>query len=210
MISPAPTTLGTTQAGYDRLLVDRFKSGDETAFDEIVRRYRKTLCVVAMSHIQNASDAEEVVQDTFVRAYRGLHKFRGECSLSTWLHTITNNLSRNLYWFWRRRMRHAHCCIDARISEGSGDTFADLIPGEIDDAAREAENQEYAAAIRYSMARLNPKKSQILLMVTERHLSYKEAAAALGTNIGTVKSRLARARIALRKAVDERMGVSAD
>ena len=82
-----------TQAATDRLLVRRFNGGDASAFDEIVKRYRGRIQLLAARFLRSQADAEEIAQDTFIRAYQGLARFRGESSLATWLHRITVNLA---------------------------------------------------------------------------------------------------------------------
>jgi RNA polymerase sigma-70 factor (ECF subfamily) len=86
-----------TEAAADRLLVRRFNDGDQSAFTEIVQRHRDRIQNLAIRFLRDPGDAEEVAQDTFVRAFRGLAKFRGESSLATWLHHIATNLARNRY-----------------------------------------------------------------------------------------------------------------
>src|SRR3954469_16901593 len=78
-------------ARYDAGLVLRFNAGDESAFLEIAKKYRTRMFNVAFGVLKNGADAEEVVQDTFIRAHRALAKFRGDSSLVTWLHCITLN-----------------------------------------------------------------------------------------------------------------------
>ena len=92
------------EALYDAELVRRFRDGDESAFVEIMTRYRRKILSIALALIRNRADAEEIAQDTFVRAHRGLAGFRGDSSLATWLFRIAVNLSRNRYrYFCRRR-----------------------------------------------------------------------------------------------------------
>jgi len=74
-----------------------FQRRDEDAFGEIVTRHRQKMFSIALSHLGNHADAEEIAQDTFIRAYRGLASFRGDSSLATWLYRIAFNLSRNRY-----------------------------------------------------------------------------------------------------------------
>ena len=97
----------------DRVLVDRFKSGDASAFDEMVSRYWDRIFSMVNQLLRNAQDAEEVTQDAFIRAHRGLANFRGESAFSTWLFQIATNLARNRYWYWWRRKRDKSVSIDA-------------------------------------------------------------------------------------------------
>jgi RNA polymerase sigma-70 factor (ECF subfamily) len=91
------------EAAYDAELVRRFNAGDEPAFVEIMTRYREKIFSVALALLRNRADAEEIAQDTFIRAHRGLARFRGDSSLATWLHRIAVNLARNRLRWWRRR-----------------------------------------------------------------------------------------------------------
>ena len=102
------------EARHDAALVRRFRGGDESAFVEIVARYREKMFSVAFSLLQNRADAEEIAQDTFIRAYRGLARFRGDSALATWLHRIALNLSRNRYWYNFRRCQHTTRMLQTR------------------------------------------------------------------------------------------------
>ena len=90
----------------------RFNGGEEQAFAEITTRHRERMFSVAFAMLRNNADAEEIVQDTFIRAYRGLATFRGDSSLACWLHRIAVNLARNRYWYFFRRRRHLSISID--------------------------------------------------------------------------------------------------
>src|ERR1700677_3557304 len=90
----ARSIISGQEADYDAKLVNRFNSGDEDAFVEIMARYRSKVSAIAFSHLRNHADAEEITQDTFIRAHRGLARFRGDSSLATWLHRIAFNLDR--------------------------------------------------------------------------------------------------------------------
>src|SRR5512133_607976 len=93
------------EADHDAELVRRFNAGDEAAFVEIMNRYREKIFSVALALLRNRADAEEIAQDTFIRAHRGLSRFRGDSSLATWLHRIAVNLARNRYWYFFRHRR---------------------------------------------------------------------------------------------------------
>ena len=90
----------TENISIDKVLVNRIKSGDASAFDEMVSRYWHRIFARVMQLLKNRQDAEEVTQDAFVRAHRGLEKFRGDSSFSTWLFQIATNLAHNKYWYW--------------------------------------------------------------------------------------------------------------
>src|ERR1044071_6589443 len=142
------------EAQYDAELVKRFNEGDESAFVEIMTRYREKIFSVALALLRNRADAEEIAQDTFVRAHRGLARFRGDSSLATWLHRIAVNLARNRYWYFFRRRRHATLSLDCALDTDTNATFADLIASGAADPAHEAVTSEFATLVAACMEQL--------------------------------------------------------
>jgi RNA polymerase sigma-70 factor (ECF subfamily) len=191
------------EADYDAQLVNRVRRGDHAAFAEIVGRYREKMFSVAFSLLRDRHDAEEIVQDTFVRAHRGIERFRGECSLATWLHRITVNLARNRYWYFHRRSRHSTLSLDCPISPESDGTFGDFFAAETAGPARETVTSEFVELITSCMDRLHPSHREILTLRNVLNQSYADIATALGIEEGTVKSRIARARGCLRTLMAE-------
>ncbi len=187
------------EALVDAALVRRFNAGDQAAFVDIVTRHRASMLALARRHLRNHADAEEIAQDTFIRAYRGLARFRGDSSLASWLHRIAFNLSCNRYWhFYRRRCQDSHG-FDCAVGDDSRATFADLLASDIPDPARAATNGEFFAHVTACMAKLSAPQREILTLRSLRDHSYGEIAETLGLRTGTVKSRLARARRSLRE-----------
>ena len=194
----ARTALSRKEALYDASLVRRFNTGDQSAFVEIVMRYREKMLVIAHSMLRNHADAEEIAQDTFIRAHRSLALFRGESSLSAWLHCITLNLARNRYWYFFRRRRHTTQSLDCTINADTNATYADLVACDSPGPVHEATTREFSAMITECMAKLNVDQREILILRNVRQHSYEKIARLLGIKIGTVKSRVGRARRALR------------
>jgi RNA polymerase sigma-70 factor (ECF subfamily) len=186
------------EAEYDAELVRRFNAGDEAAFVEIVTRYRAKMLVVALGLLRNRADAEEIAQDTFIRAHRSLANFRGDASLAAWLYCITLNLARNRYWYFFRRRRHAMLPLDAAVGEDNSATFANLVASDAPGPVREAVNNEFAASVTACTALLPPSQREILTLRNVQHHSYRHISRTLGIGIGTAKSRIARARCSLR------------
>jgi RNA polymerase sigma-70 factor (ECF subfamily) len=195
--------LSRQEALYDATLVQRFNAGDEAAFVEIVTRYRGKMSSIALSHLRNHADAEEIAQDTFIRAHRGLARFRGDSSLATWLHRIAFNLSRNRCKYYYYRRRHAMLSMDSAFSENNDATFAELIASEAPNPAREATAGEFTRLVDACMGQLGARQREILLRRNGQDQSYGEIASALGITIGTVKSRIGRAREKLRRLMAE-------
>ncbi len=192
------------EAAYDAELVRRFNAGDDAAFAEIVTRYRGRMLAVGLSFLRNHADAEEIAQDTFIRAYRGLGRFRGESSLVTWLQCIAFNLSRNRYWYFHRRHRHHTCSFDSSFSDENPTTLADLVASPAPDPARSATTDEFVQQVAVCMENLSSNHREILTLRTVMNHSYEEIAATLGITVGTVKSRIARARTTLRELLTEK------
>jgi len=201
-ITPAKAE-SAAEAAYDATLVNRFNAGDESAFVEIMNRYHNRLFSLSHNLLRNAADAEEIVQDAFIRAHRGLGNFRGDSSLATWLYRIALNLSRNRYWYFFRRRRQDSLSLDHSLSDDSTATFADLIAAGDDDPARDTTNNEFINLIALCMEKLDAGHREILTMRNVLDLSYEEIARSLRINVGTVKSRIARARENLRKLLAE-------
>lgn len=197
--APGRAAPANPTAAHDAELVQRFNTGDDTAFVEIVRRYRGKMFAIALSLLGNHADAEEIAQDTLIRAYRGLARFRGDSSLASWLHRIAFNLSRNRYWYFYRRHRHDTRSLDCAIRDDSRATFADLVASEVPDPAREATHREFSAHVTECMGKLSAPQREILTLRNLLDHSYKEIADTLGLTVGTVKSRIARARRNLRE-----------
>ena len=191
------------EIALDRLLVDRFRSGDAAAFDEMVKRYWDRIYSMAHQLLRNPQDAEEVTQDAFIRAHRGLANFRGEAAFSTWLYQIATNLARNRYWYWWRRKRDQSVSIDAPLGAENDATLADLIPAEVETPDDITVTQEFVSRIGTCMQKLSPKHREVLTLRNIKNLSYEEIAAILGVSVGTVKSRIARARESLRSKMGE-------
>ncbi len=191
------------EAAYDAELVRRFHGGDESAFVEIMSRYREKIFTIALSLLRNRSDAEEIAQDTFIRAHRGLVRFRGDSSFATWLHRIAVNLARNRYWYFFRRRRHVTLSLDCALDAESNATFSDLIAADAADPAHETVTNEFTELVSTCMEKLETRHREILTLRNILHRSYDEIAETLGINPGTVKSRIARARHNLRALLAE-------
>ena len=191
------------EVAFDQVLVDRFKNGDQSAFDEMVSRYWDRIYAMVNQLLRNSQDAEEVTQDAFIRAHRGLVNFRGDSAFSTWLCQIATNLARNRYWYWWRRKRDKSVSFDAPVSADNSTTLADLIPAEVETPDDITVTQEFIDRIAQGMEKLSAKHREILTLRNIKNLSYEEIADILGISVGTVKSRIARARESLRSKLGE-------
>ncbi|MFP4165611.1 MAG: RNA polymerase sigma factor [Opitutales bacterium] len=192
----------TEQTNPDSLLVERIKQGDAVAYDDMVTRYWDRIFSRVMRLLKNRQDAEEVTQDAFIRAYRGLDNFRGDASFSTWLYQIATNLAHNRYWYWFRRKREQTISLAQPLGEDGDLTLENVMPCDGENPADAALTQEFVDRVSECMEGLGSKHREILVLRNVKNLSYEEIADLLGVNVGTVKSRIARARESLR----QRMG----
>jgi RNA polymerase sigma-70 factor (ECF subfamily) len=193
----------TSDTQIDRALVVRFLANDQSAFVEIMTRHRAKIYSVTMGHLRNHADAEEITQDTFIRAHRGLANFRGDSSLATWLYRIAVNLARNRYWHGFRRRQQDAVSLDRSFTADNASTFADLIADPDHNPAQATVNEEFAGVVERCMHSLEARHRNILHLRVTLNQSYEEIAVAMALNVGTVKSRISRAREALRVSIAE-------
>lgn len=192
-------TVRTEEALTDELLVERIKQGDPAAYNDIVTRYWDRIFSRVLRLLNNQQDAEEVTQDAFIRAHRGLENFRGDASFSTWLYQIATNLARNRYWYWFRRKRDFSVSLDQPLG-GEGElTLESILPAEGESPAESALTQEFVDRVSVCMEELGEKHREVLVLRNVKNLSYEEIGDELGISVGTVKSRIARARERLRE-----------
>lgn len=192
------SSLSQVEALHDTELVRRFLAGETGAFEEIITRYREKMFAIAFSVLRNRADAEEITQDTFIRAHRGLLRFRGDSALATWLHCIALNLSRNRYWYNFRRCQHVTRSFDTPLDTNTDATLASLVACTAPCPVRMATTLEFSELVTGCMKQLGPAHREILTQRNIQDLSYEEIARALRIRVGTVKSRIARARANLR------------
>ena len=120
-----------TDAAYqDDLLIERIKNVDNAAYDDMVSRYWDRIFARVHHLLKNQQDAEEVTQDAFIRAHRGLENFRGDASFSTWLYQIATNLAHNRYWYWFRRKRDFSVSLDQPLAIDGDLTLENVMPSE--------------------------------------------------------------------------------
>jgi len=175
----------------DLQLIARFKQNDMSAFGEIVSKYQDKVYNLCRHMLRNADDAQDAAQDVFLKAYQALPKFQPEASLYTWLYRIATNT-----------------CIDYRKKPIFESLLGDFGEGErlIHDRASDApspeklyQSKQIDQALQEGLGKLSPKLRAIIILKEIEELSYEEIADTLEISMGTVKSRIARAREELRK-----------
>lgn len=185
-------------AGAEADFIDRLRSGDPEAFDNLITRYSADIYAVLFRMTENAEEAADLTQETFLSALKAIRTFRGESELKTWLFRIAVNHSRNRFRWWKRRKKDSTVSLDAPIGDSNA-TVSDVIPGNEASAEDTVLRHEREAAIRKALLELPEIYREAIVLCDIEGLSYDEIAAALEINIGTVKSRIARGRDELRR-----------
>jgi RNA polymerase sigma-70 factor (ECF subfamily) len=199
----AVTSVPSTDATQnDKELVARCQGGEALAFAELVQRHQSRAYNVAFQLLRNHEDAMEVTQDAFVRVHRGLDTFRGECAFTTWLHQIVVNLAHNKHRWWHRRGRELTDSLDEKLATDDGAVDRQVADGGVT-PDREAAQAEFLARVDRAMGKLSRKYREVLVLRNVENLSYEEIATVLRCSVGAVKSRISRAREALREELRE-------
>ena len=173
-------------------LVKQCQAGDTEAFDQLVTRYRTRVFAMIYNMVHNEQDAWDLAQDSFVKAWKSIGRFRGRSSFYTWIYRIVMNVT--IDWLRKKQVK------------GAGAEFNDAIQlREIEPASRTApkadplpheqmERSEIRARIDNAIAQISPEHRAVILMKEIEEMQYHEIAEALGCSIGTVMSRLFYAR----------------
>jgi RNA polymerase sigma-70 factor (ECF subfamily) len=182
---------------HEAVFVSRLQANEDAAYDELVRSYSATIYNVAYRMLGDSADASDVVQEIFIKVFRHIKGFKGEAALKTWIFRIAFSEILNRLRWWKRRYKYATVSLDetpdgkpAEIAVHAGPTPEQVL-----------QSKEREAAIQHALRRLSGEHRSIIVLRDIEGFSYNEIADVLGISIGTVKSRLARARADLKKSL---------
>src|SRR5207244_13020715 len=182
----------------EALFVSRLKANEDAAYDELVRTYSGPIYHVAYRMTGDAAEASDAVQDIFLKIFRNIGGFKGEAALKTWIFKIAFSEIMNRLRSWKRRHRYATLSLDESPNGNTpGDGVADA--GPTPEEVLQAKERE--DAIQQALRRLSHEHRSIIVLRDIEGFSYAEIADVLGISMGTVKSRLARARADLKKSL---------
>ena len=171
----------------ERELVTQAQRGNRVAFEVIVRAHETTVYHLALRQLGNREDAEDASQEVFLRAYAKLTSFRGDCKLSVWLYRITINVCKDII-----RYRHENLSL-SQVND-DGEPVDIELPDERFDPAVLAERRDLRERVRAALQALPPLSREALILREYCGQSYEEIATTLNIDMGTVKSRIFRAR----------------
>ena len=179
--------------GREASLIQRCAARDEDACAELVSEHQRMVYQLAFNLLNDHNEALDLSQEVFLRVFRTLHSFRGHSSLRTWIYRIVVNQARNRQRWWRRRHRAQQVSLDQHVQDH----------GDLPDATdrgpdRLVGQKQLAERIREALDRLPFEQRTAVVLREIDGLSYEEIGFSLGIAVGTVKSRLARARAGLR------------
>ena len=190
-------------ASDEAALVAELRAASEEAFAYLLAVYQTPVYHVILHIVENRADAADVLQEVFVKVFKGIKHFHGESSLKTWMYRIAVHEASNHRRGWLRRLRHEPFSLDemgsepATVGAGSGNG--------IETPYQALEQEERQQLVRRALASLiEPYRSAVVLREIE-DLSYEEIAAVLDTSLGTVKSRISRAREELRRLLQKKV-----
>lgn len=180
----------------DTRLVHASLSGDSEAFGELVKKYEKLIYNTSYQLIGNPDDAFDVSQETFIKAYRSLGSFRGDSKFSTWLYKICQNAARD---YIRSKSRQKTVSLTVNDDDDTKEVQLDIPDDDISSQPdRSLEREEIRTVVREAIAKLSEDHKNVIVLRDIEGYSYEDISEILNLEIGTVKSRLNRARLAIK------------
>ena len=193
--------VGVRSTAEDQFL-ERLKRGEAAAFEQLVAERTSDIYGLLFRLTSDTEEARDLTQETFLRAYQAIGKFRGDADLKTWLYRIAINQARNRWRWWRRRKRDATISLDAPIGETERTVATHLEDTRAADPEQEALAREREGQLRDALQSLRSAYREAVILRDVEGFTYEEIAETLQLNIGTVKSRLARGRLELRRKLE--------
>ena len=178
----------------EKHILARARRGELPAFEELVRRHEKRVYAVALRSSGSPEDAEDITQEVFLRAWRSIEEFRGDSGFSTWLFRITMNLCVD-------HARHKHAQPQTQPLVMGEEESERPLPDTAPTPEEHLDNSELGRELAAALDEVSEEHRRIVLLRDVSGMSYTEIAEVLEISEGTVKSRLSRARIALRKVL---------
>ena len=185
----------------DLVLVKQASRGDSYAFGELVKKYEKMVYNLAYQYSGNREDAFDISQEVFIKAWKSLASFRGDCSFSSWIYKITKNTYIDLSM---KESRREHLSLNVTDDDGEEKELHIVDTDESISPEAVTEKNERARALHTAIASLGDEHREMIVLREFEGYSYDEIAEITGLELGTVKSRINRARGQIKKFLEER------
>lgn len=173
-VTDLPVGIETLRGADDRVLIQAFLGGNRDAFDVIVERHRKQVYQLCYRFLGNHEDASDLTQDVFVRAFKGLHSFKGDSQLGTWLYRVGVNVCLNRVALKTPKLETIEP--ENHVDQRNPDAHELVARG------------ERAIVVRRAIAKLPPKQRATLVLRIYQEMSHEEIATVLGSSVGAVKA----------------------
>ena len=193
--------VGVRSTAEDQFL-ERLKRGETAAFEQLVAERTGDIYGLLFRLTSDPEEARDLTQETFLRAFQAIAKFRGDADLKTWLYRIAINQARNRWRWWRRRRRDVTVSLDAPVGECEQTVATRLEDTSAADPEQEVLARERERQLRDALQSLRNSYRETVILRDVEGFTYEEIAETLQINIGTVKSRLARGRLELRRKLE--------
>jgi len=198
----APATVVDVRPPVEDQFIERLKRSDPAAFEKLVNERSGEIYGLLYRLTENAEEARDLTQETFLRAFQSIGQFRGDSDLRTWIYRIAINQARNRWRWWRRRHRDSTVSIDASDAAGNAAVVAQLKADIGSNPEHGALAHERERALKKALGSLRRVYRETVVLRDIEGFAYEEIAVALDISVGTVKSRLARGRQELRRKLE--------
>src|SRR5213080_1189684 len=188
-------------ASEDQFL-ERLRRGEAAAYERLVAEQSGDVYALLYRLTTDVEEARDLTQETFLRAFQSIDRFRGDSSLKTWIYRIAINQARNRWRWWRRRRRDVTVSLDAPVGEQEQPLIAHLQNAETVNPEEAALAREREGQLREALNGLRRAYREAVILRDIEGFTYEEIAATLQISIGTVKSRLSRGRLELRRKLE--------
>ena len=182
--------------------LERLKRGEVAAFEQLVAEHTSDVYALLYRLTSDAEEARDLTQETFLRAFQSISRFRGDANLKTWIYRIAVNQARNRWRWWRRRKRDVTVSLDATDDRHAQPLAATLRNDDAIDPEQETLAKEREGQLREALLGLRRSYREAVILRDVEGFSYEEVADTLQISIGTVKSRISRGRLEMRRKLE--------
>ncbi len=198
----ASAALTEVRCAVEDQFLEKLRRGDAAAFERLVAERSPDVYALLYRLTSDAEEARDLTQETFLRAFQSISRFRGDADLKTWIYRIAINQARNRWRWWRRRRRDVTVSLDGNSGNSERPLSASLRNEDAPDPEQETLAREREAQLREALLGLRSAYREAVILRDVEGFSYEEIATTLEITIGTVKSRISRGRLELRRKLE--------